>query len=142
MHDSEITVADPKLRKTTCYFVIALIILLAALSYFLEGYLDSETIEAEQLISSLYTAVYTLCLSLSLTAYLLWRIFLLGRRTRLEQRFPPQGAKVIRDTLVLQGRSAILRGYFLQIFASLMAAVFVAALITILDLVKVITSGP
>ena len=142
MHDSEITVADPKLRKTTCYFVIALIILLAALSYFLEGYLDSETIEAEELISRLYTAVYTLCLSLSLTAYPLWRIFLLGRRTRLEQRFPPQGAKVIRDTLVLQGRSAILRGYFLQFFASLMAAVFVAVPVTILVLVKVITSGP
>lgn len=39
-----------------------------------------------------------------------------------QQRFPPQGTKVIRDTVVLTGRAAVFRGQLIRWIAGLMAA--------------------
>lgn len=47
-------------------------------------------------------------------------IVLLGRRTLSSERFPPPGVKVIRDTVVLEGREARRRGYILTVLGSLL----------------------
>jgi hypothetical protein len=52
----------------------------------------------------------------------LWR---LGTRTLNEERFPPEGLKVIRDVLVMRGAAARGRGRLLRTFAGTLYAMTV-----------------
>ena len=141
MNDQKIARADPQLRKTSCYILIAVLIFLALLSYFLQAYLDSSNIDPNELIRRLYNAVYLLGFSISLVIYPLWRFYLFGRRVRFEQRFPPQGVKVIRDTEILQGRPAQLRGYLIEICSMLMGMMFLAIPIVMFLVLEIFVTG-
>ena len=141
MNDQKIARADPQLRKTSCYILIAVLIFLALLSYFLQAYLDSSDIDSNELIRRLYNAVYLLGFSISLVIYPLWRFYLFGRRVRFEQRFPPQGVKVIRDTEILQGRPAQLRGYLIEICSMLMGMMFLAIPIVMFLVLEIFVTG-
>ncbi len=62
--------------------------------------------------------------------YLAW----LGYLTVIHQRFPPKGLKVTRDTRILEGRSAIVRGYIVMALSMVIffAAVSIPVLIWVI----------
>ena len=141
MNDQQIARADAELRRTSCYILLAVLIFFALLSYFLEAYLDGTNIDTNEMIRRLYNAVYILGASISLIIYPLWRLYLFGRRVRFEQRFPPQGVKVIRDTEILQGRPAKLRGYLIEICSLLMGILFLAIPIVMYMVLEMFVTG-
>ena len=140
MNDQQIARADPELRKTSCYILIAALIALALLSYFLEAYLDGTNIDSNELVRRLFNTVYIFGFSISLVIYPLWRFYIFGRRVRLEQRFPPLGVKVIRDTEILQGEAAKRRGYLIEICSLLMGTLFIAIPIVMYMVLEVLVT--
>jgi hypothetical protein len=50
-----------------------------------------------------------------------WYIWSFGRKVVKSQRMPPQGAKVIKTTKIVEGRSAVVRGKALMAMAILLA---------------------
>ena len=57
--------------------------------------------------------------------------FGLGERVKRDRRFPPAGAKFIRDTPILEGDAALRRGTLLQVLAlGLFAAVCIVVYLT------------
>jgi uncharacterized membrane protein len=53
------------------------------------------------------------------SAVYLWRFAV---RTVDARQFPPPGTQVVRDTVVLSGRAAVMRGHLLQFVAGLLAS--------------------
>ncbi|MBF0529179.1 MAG: hypothetical protein HQK55_07895 [Deltaproteobacteria bacterium] len=47
-------------------------------------------------------------------------MFVIGRRTSREERFPPRGLKVLRDTKIISGPSAVRRGRVIQALGALL----------------------
>ena len=68
----------------------------------------------------------------------LWR---LGTRTLNEERFPPEGLKVIRDVLVMRGAEARARGRRLRTFAGTLYAM-IALMALILLRLATLPPGP
>lgn len=45
-----------------------------------------------------------------------WHSWHVGKRVRQALRFPPPGATVVRDTVILSGQAAVARGRLFQVF--------------------------
>ncbi|MEW6265321.1 MAG: hypothetical protein AB1641_19760 [Thermodesulfobacteriota bacterium] len=54
-------------------------------------------------------------------------MFGLGRKAAREERFPPSGLKIIRDTKVITGRPAVIRGRIIQTLATVMILLSLSA---------------
>ncbi|MHC4519822.1 MAG: hypothetical protein ACYTAS_14635 [Planctomycetota bacterium] len=52
-----------------------------------------------------------------------WYIWSLGRKGVTSQQMPPPGVRVIKDTIIIRGRSAVARGKALMVIAVLLAIV-------------------
>lgn len=63
-----------------------------------------------------YTLIFLFLAVLPASIY----VFTLGRRIYIEERFPPKGMKVIKDTPLLEGIKAKRRGLSIQILAAVM----------------------
>lgn len=62
--------------------------------------------------------VFLLCMGIMIVCVCIvgWHSWWVGRRVRQTLRFPPPGAMVVRDTVVLSGQAAATRGRLLQVF--------------------------
>ena len=63
-------------------------------------------------------------------------IFRLGRQIVRAERFPPPGATVLRDTVVLRGRAARRRGLLLQSLAMFLIVATAVGIVILLRLVS------
>lgn len=122
----EIHKADPALRRRLLFVVVAIFATGLAVNYYLQHYLDAATISPQLLIARLRMTVYIFALSLLPAIYFAYHLFLSGRRVVRENRFPPSGASVIKDTTVLRGQTARFRGYAMQVFSVLLIASLVS----------------
>ena len=68
-------------------------------------------------------------------------IFFLGSRVVRAQRFPPPGHAVIRDTKIIEGRAAVMRGRFLQSMSIVLVASVAAGILLVVYLINYFTSA-
>lgn len=107
----EIQSADRKLRFVAIILLVLMMILALASLLLLERWIIGvQALEPELALGKLHSALWWLlvagCLSLAVFGAWLWR---LGNAIKAAQRFPLPGARVIRDTPVLNGDDAIRR---------------------------------
>jgi hypothetical protein len=137
--EQDIIVADKKYRNRVFIIVIGLIIVLSII--ILIGYpaltVTFQKMEPEKAINTLATVVFVLFLiPIPIGFYLLS----VSNRILREERFPPEGMKVIHDTIIIRGDKAKLRAYvflllaflifFISIFCAFSAHIFIKVLIT------------
>jgi hypothetical protein len=133
----EIQPADPVARRRA---LIAAAVIAAAgwAAYFaLQNWLaDLRSLPPESAQEALEDAMIwgTWAATLPVLVFATW-LWLLGRRVRRAGRFPPPGAKVIRDTPVLIGRDARVRGATLQVTALVLGVCGAGTLIAVHRLV-------
>jgi hypothetical protein len=117
--------ADPGARRRAIILACATILLAVAAYVVADRWLADaaarSTAEARAAIAAVLrwgtAAVATMAAASGLY------LFLLGRRVVSGRRFPPAGMAVIKDTRVIEGRSARTRGFIIQALAlTLMAA--------------------
>ncbi len=119
--------ADPALRKKTIVFVVAASLLGLVLIVFFQselGRVDELARENPQAaLEQLLNRLHLLALSMTLL-FVPFSLYLLyvSIRTYRTSRFPPPGTRVIRDTRIVTGRRARMRG----IAGVLVAAAFLA----------------
>ena len=119
---NEIQKADPAARRQAVLLVIfgtaVGALLIAAFEHFREPFREwllSEPAEtARRAKLAAYVSAFVLCAPVIAFAIYLW---LLGARVLRAQQFPPPGLRVIRDTPVIGGRGAMIRGHVFQILA-------------------------
>lgn len=108
-------------KERTRLFIILLVMALAGAAAIvwlvpaLLGHLES--VEPEKALRVVVMALSILFIPVAVFGL---TIVLLGRRTLSSERFPPPGVKVIRDTVVLEGREARRRGYILTVLGFLL----------------------
>lgn len=108
--------ADPVARK---WLLIALLVLVAVTPFgwrmFSNWLLDIRSAPPEEAMETLVLALRFLIASMGLTlAGLAVYLLSLGRRTCDALRYPPPGTLVIRDTVILEGEQALVRGRLLK----------------------------
>jgi hypothetical protein len=108
--------ADPAARRRAIGIVIAMAILGTAGCIALDTWLDDlRELEARAaraaLLQWLAGATAVTALTTTIVGIYLWR---LGRRIVTALHFPPPGMPVIRDTVILQGKPARIRGLLIQ----------------------------
>ena len=122
---SEIQNPDPTTQRRVRLFALGFLLLMLFSLFELQAY--RETLQDWILEHSDYllnhpgrVAVIFFILNLPIWAgcVLVWRF---ADRIVVTQRFPPTGMKVIRETVVLTGQAAVLRGYLIKSVAALMA---------------------
>ena len=119
---NEVQKTDPTARRQAILVVIFAAalggLLIAGFDHFREPFREwllSEPAEtASRAKLALYISAFVLCVPLVAFAVYLW---LLGARVLRAQQFPPPGFRVIRDTPVVGGRGATIRGHVIQILA-------------------------
>jgi hypothetical protein len=113
---SSVQRADPVARTWVLIALIAFVAV-AVLGWreFSNWLLDLRSVPPAEAMRVLLLALRLLILGmgLSLVALALY-LLSLGKRTRHAIRYPPPGARVIRDTVVLEGEEALVRGRLLQ----------------------------
>lgn len=122
---SEIQRADPTARRRAIFIVLVCTVLGAALAMVTQSYqgaLEAWVLGHKEDIIK-HPGVVALCFFVPLLPVLacaayLWRF---AARMIVTERFPPIGAKVIRDTAVLSGRAAVIRGRLLQFLVGILA---------------------
>jgi hypothetical protein len=118
----EIQKADPAARRQAILVIVfataAGALLIAGFEHLREPFhdwLSSEPAEtARRAKLALYVSAFILSAPVIAFAVFLW---LLGARVLRAQQFPPPGFRVIRDTPVVGGRGATVRGHVIQILA-------------------------
>ena len=119
----EIQRADPIARRRVLAGVAAVIALCVAGYFVLQqwlaslGGLDAARMQ-QSLERALIVASWAAMVPAVILAACLWRY---GTRVCDADRFPAPGARVIRDTPVLRGRDAQLRGMVLRVLAAFLA---------------------
>lgn len=118
----EMRKADPAARRTAVLTVVlgavvggSLILVRNRYAGWLRDWIGSEPSEAPRRLRLVFLLAATLLSApLLVFAVHLWSI---GARVLRAQEFPPPGYRVIRDTPVIGGRSAVLRGRAFLILA-------------------------
>ena len=119
---NEIQKADPAARRQAVLLVIFGMavgaLLIAGIEHFREPFREwllSEPAEtARRAKLAMYVSGFVVSAPVIAFAVFLW---LLGARVLRAQQFPPPGFRVIRDTPVVGGRGATVRGHVIQILA-------------------------
>jgi len=119
---NEIQKADPAARRQAVLVIIigAAVgaLLIAGFEHFREPLLKwlssepAETLRRAKLAA--YVSAFVLTVPVIAFAIYLW---LLGVKVLRAQRYPPPGLRVIRDTPVIGGRDAVIRGRVIQVLA-------------------------
>ena len=106
--------ADPAARRRgiilVLLFVIPLVLLMQLAESTMQGWLEKHLIEAAG--NPLKFAAFAALFSLPLAGFAMY-LYALGRRVISDNRFPPHNMKTIRDTRIVTGKSARLRGIVL-----------------------------
>ena len=119
---NEVQKADPAARRQAVLVIVFATatgaLLIAGFEHFREPFrewLSSEPAEtARRAKLAVYVSAFILSAPVIAFAIYLW---LLGARVLRAQQFPPPGFRVIRDTPVVGGGGAMIRGHAIQIFA-------------------------
>lgn len=116
--------ADPKARRKAVWVIsIASVLGLSAIWAFEYFQSDLQSWLEKNIDFLLENTIVVFLVSLALISPVLAAgtyLLLLGNRTVREQRFPPLGDAVSRDTLVLEGRPALRRGRVIQLLSVLL----------------------
>jgi len=135
--------ADPELRRRTL-FVAALSLAVACAGFLLLQHWLSELHSQPPrdalaaLLTALRLGTYVTCALLVGFAAYLWRFA--GRVLR-DQRFPPHGQRVIRDTPVLEGAAALRRATVLRVLAVILTLSSFGLLAVVSRLVRTYGAG-
>ena len=119
---NEIQKADPAARRQVVLMIVFATatgaLLIAGFEHFREPFqewLSSEPAEtARRAELAIYVSAFILSAPVIAFAIYFW---LLGARVLRARQFPPPGFRVIRDTPVVGGRGAVIRGHVIQILA-------------------------
>jgi len=111
--------ADPALRRQALIAVTLAAVLGSAALLGLQHWLTDLQArpareELQGLLSALRGCTFSMCGLLVGLAFYSWR---LARRVTRDQRFPPLGRRVLRDTPVLEGAAALNRARILRMLA-------------------------
>ena len=119
---NEVQKADPAARRQAVLVIIfgtaVGALLIAGFEHFREPFLEwlssepAETVRRAKL--AIYVSVFFLTAPAIAFAIYFWKF---GARVLRAQQFPPPGFRVIRDTPVVRGRGAMIRGHLIQILA-------------------------
>jgi len=135
----QIVRADKKYRKRALLFYILSVFLgLVLVAWVLPRgteYLRNLDPDAALLIAD---TVLVLTL-LSVVPVGLYLLRLAGKILK-ERRFPPQGTKVLRDTLIVTGRKATVRGYVLRVVSVILIVVGLFGALYVDYLVRIVVT--
>ena len=109
----ELVRADPRYRRRALALLVALAACAAVALLLLPGALSSHAPSTSG--SALVVLVAALVVACSSVATIGISIFRRGRRVLRGSRFPVPGERVVRDTLVLSGETAVKRGRVLEV---------------------------
>lgn len=112
----EIQRADRRLRFLAALMLMAAVAVGAVALLLLQGWLAElkqlAFVDAQpRLLAAFAWISGSACIMLLALGIHVWRV---GARVRAAAQFPPPGARVLRDTVVLRGVAAIRRGRFIQ----------------------------
>ena len=129
--EPEVQRADPVTRRRVLAGVVAITTACVAgyfaLQRWLAGLRDLDTAQVQQSLErALVVASWAAMVPAVVLAACLWRY---GTRVCEADRFPAPGARVIRDTPVLHGAPARLRGTFLKLLAACLALLAAGTLV-------------
>jgi hypothetical protein len=119
---NEVQKADPAARRQAVLVIVFATatgaLLIAGFEHFREPFLEWLSSEPAETVRRAKLAVYVsaFILSAPVIAFATY-LWLLGARVLRAQQFPPPGFRVIRDTPVVGGRGAMIRGHVIQILA-------------------------
>lgn len=119
---NEVQKADPAARRQAVLVIVFATatgaLLIAGFEHFREPFLEWLSSEPAETVRRAKLAVYVsaFILSAPVIAFAIY-FWLLGARVLRAQQFPPPGFRVIRDTPVVGGRGAMIRGHVIQILA-------------------------
>ena len=119
---NEVQKTDPTARRQAILVVIFAAalggLLIAGFDHFREPFIEWLSSEPAETARRAKLAVYVsaFILSAPVIAFAIY-LWLLGARVLRAQQFPPPGFRVIRDTPVVGGQGAIIRGHVIQILA-------------------------
>ena len=133
----EIQRADPATRRRALVAIAAIAVAGWAAYFGLQQWLGGLAgLAPARMRASLEHAMvwgsWAATLPVAALAIVMWRY---GGRVRRAARFPPPGAKVIRDTAVLHGEQALLRGTMLRVLAVFLGLLSSGTLIAVHRLV-------
>ena len=119
---NEVQKADPAARRQAVLMIVFATaigaLLIAGFEHFREPFrewLSSEPAETARRVElAIYVSAFIVSAPVIAFAIYFW---LLGARVLRAQQFPPPGFRVIRDTPVVGGRGAMLRGHAIQVLA-------------------------
>lgn len=114
---ADIQRADDRIRRLTILALAVVLLGGAVLSVQFEAWLADVRNMPVEVAREFLTRVFSWCVGIGTVAIALagCHFWWWGRRIRRTQRFPPPGATVLRDTVVLGGHAAASRGTLLQI---------------------------
>ena len=138
--------ADPAARRQAILVIVfgtAIgALLISSFDYFREPFREwllSEPAEtARRARLAICVAVFVLSAPVIVVAVYLW---LFGAKVLRAQQFPPPGVRVIRDTPVVSGRGAVIRGHIFQILAVCLGVSFAVLWFFILWLARTVGEG-
>ena len=139
--NEEIIYADKRLRQRAVLLMLMLILILAPIALLTLNYLnDLETLaknNSKEALSKIITLTYIWGVfftvgNLAIFGYLMW----FGIKIIKADCYPPPGMRVIKDTKVVKGSKARLRGGFLIFIA---IVIFLAGSTTIIITAKLIS---
>jgi hypothetical protein len=130
----EILKADPGYRKRTMLIITGMLIAGCLVIAFLLPWLKSYMLtlgcrKASQLLFAIFAVAFIVPLLLS------FHIIRTGVKSLREERFPPTGTKVIKDTVLLTGKEARNRGKILIFLAGFIMALSITGMTLIIFIV-------
>ena len=140
---SEIHRADPAMRRLTVYaIVIAAAAGAAGFIMFRRWFASVQLLPPDQATAALLGALTWTCgvmlLIVAATSIYAWRM---GSRIKQTGQYPPQGARTIRDTAILDGAKARSRGHLLQTVGVMLLILAILLLVLCVLLVRNLPSG-
>jgi L-asparagine transporter-like permease len=135
----QIVRADKRYRKRALlFYILSVLLSLVLVAWVLPRgteYLRNLDPDAALLIAD--TVLVLMLLSVAPMGLYLLR---LAGKILKEERFPPQGTKVLRDTLLVTGRKATVRGYVLRVVSVILIVVGLFGALNVDYLVRIVVT--